>query len=180
MTDPVDEWAAGGVGTVEGKRLVSAMRADLQLSSVSSGDAPEEPIARLPLADRMQVALADKVREVRLSARLTDSPCCLVLAGASTPAYMEQLLRSSGRTVSRGKRILEINPQHPAVLALNAVAERTPDAPELAEWMELLYDQAVLMEGSPVEDPNRLSKQICKLLGRALELGGAEPQEDRS
>jgi molecular chaperone HtpG len=169
LTDPVDEWAAAGIGEFQGKKLVSAMRADVPLSSSEEETAKkaEATTALGPLTERIAKILSEHVREVKISERLTDSPCCLVLASGASPAFMEQLLKSSGRPIPRSKRIFEINPTHPVIQNLNATLARKPDAPELDQWIEVLYQQALLAEGSAIEDPNRFAKQIATLLTQA-------------
>ena len=169
MTQAVDEWAAQGIGEFAGKRLVSAMDSNLSLTNSDAEKAKNEEVAATfqPLVERVGKVLGDQVREVRISTRLTDSPCCLVLAPGSTPAYMEQLLKGSGREVPHARRILEVNPAHPLIRNLGAALARDGEAPSIDQWIEVLYGQALLTEGSPIENPNRLAKHIAALLTTA-------------
>jgi molecular chaperone HtpG len=166
MTDPVDEWAAQGLREFQGKPLVSAMHADLKLEETEEAKREKEERAKGlgPLAERMKEVLKEHVREVRVSDRLTDSPCCLVVPEGGSHAFVERLLRERGRSVPRAKRILEVNPTHPIIEHLRAVQEREPGSPQVTEWVELLYDQALLTEGSSVEDPNRFARRMTALM----------------
>src|SRR5262249_39735325 len=148
MTDPIDEFATDALREYDGKPLVSAMRADLNL-----GETDEDKRARVeregalkPLLERVHAVLRDKVRDVRASDRLTASPCCLVVPEGAHHAYLEQLLRQSGREVPHAQRTLEVNPTHPLVEALRALHEREPGSERVAEWIEMLYEQALLTE----------------------------------
>jgi molecular chaperone HtpG len=176
LSDPVDEWVVDALREYRGKPLTSAMRADLSLGNDEPAEAPAE--GRAPLFERMKGLLGDKVREVRASKRLTDSPVCLVLPPGALPPTMERVLRASGRQVPPAARILEVNPTHPLVEHLAALVEREPASPKLGEWVELLYDQAVLLEGGTLDDPARFARRVNDLLRDAL-VGPAAPASPR-
>jgi molecular chaperone HtpG len=169
MTDPVDEWAAEAIGEYEGKKVVSAMRADLKFEDTpEKKKEKEESTTQLrPLLDKMKSVLGDAVVDVRVSDRLTESPSCLVLAGDGPHAFVDRLLRERGKNVPHAKRALEINPSHPVILALRALAEKQPDAERLKDWIEVLYDQALLTEGSALVDPNRFARRVTALMTEA-------------
>lgn len=165
LTDPVDEWAADALQKYKDKPLVSAMRSDLKLGDEKSEEETKQTEGALaPLCERIKSALGDKVREVRVSHRLTDSPVCLVVPEGGHHAQMEQLLRAAGRPAPTSKRIFEINPDHPLIRSLQQLNEREPGAAKLGEWVETLYDQAVLMEGGKLDDPNRFARRITALM----------------
>ncbi len=166
LSDPVDEWVVDALREYRGKPLTSAMRADLSLGD--DEPAAEAPPERAPFFERIKGLLGDKVREVRASKRLTDSPVCLVLPPGALPPAMERVLRASGRPVPPAARILEVNPSHPLVEHMAALAAREPDSPKLGEWVELLYDQALLLEGGTIDDPARFARRINDLLRDAL------------
>jgi molecular chaperone HtpG len=168
MTDPIDEWAAESLRTFEGKNLVSVMRADLKLGDGDEAKTKAEGEILLPLFDRIRAVLGARVTEVRASDRLTESPCFLVIAGAGPHGYVERLLREAGRDVPKTSRILELNPDHVIVRALQAlVTQGDAAAPRAAEWIEILYDQALLAEGAPIEDPSGFARRITSLLSAA-------------
>ena len=170
MTDPIDEWATESLRTFEGKNLVSAMRADLKIEATDDEKtARKADVEALgPLCARVRAVLGDRITEVRPSDRLTDSPACLVLAGAGPHGYVERLLREAGRDLPKSSRILELNPGHPIVRSLKTLADRgdadAASAPRLADWIEVLYDQALVAEGAPIEDPSGFARRITALL----------------
>ena len=166
MTDPIDEWAVNALGQWQEKELVSAMQADLDLDeSEEEAKAREEASEGLAgLTERFQSVLDEHISEVRLSNRLTDSPCCLVVPPGGQHAYMERVLRASGQDVPKMKRILELNPNHPLIQNLNSLQDMAPERAELTEWIETLYDQVLLTEGSPINDPGRFAQRMTALL----------------
>jgi molecular chaperone HtpG len=167
MTDPIDEWATESLGTFEGKRLLSAMRADLKIDATDEEKKARqaESEALRPLFERFRAVLGDRVTEVRTSDRLTDSPCCLVLASAGPHGYVERLLREAGRDLPKSSRILELNPEHGIVRSLKAQLERgDADPARVADWIEVLYDQALVAEGAPIADPGGFARRITHLL----------------
>jgi molecular chaperone HtpG len=166
LTDPVDEWAAQGLREFNGKPLVSALQADLKLQETAEEKREKEQRAESikSLTERIKEVLKDAVREVRVSDRLTDSPVCLVLPEGGSPAFLERLLREHGRSMPHAKRILEVNPAHPVIEHLNKLHARDAKSAQVTEWIELLHDQALLTEGSPLEDPNRFAKRLTALL----------------
>jgi molecular chaperone HtpG len=115
----------------------------------------------------VKAVLDDRIRDVKLSERLTDSPCCLVVPEGGHHAYLERLLRERGQKVPAVRRTLEVNPAHPLITALQTLHGREPDSARVAEWIEMLYDQALLTEGSRIEDPNRFAKRMTSLLQQA-------------
>jgi molecular chaperone HtpG len=166
LTDPVDEWAAQGLREFNGKPLVSALQADLKLQESDEEKKEKEQHAEglKSLTERMKEVLKGAVSEVRVTHRLTDSPVCLVLPEGGSPAFLERLLREHGRDMPRARRILEVNPSHPIVEHLRKLHERDATSEKVTEWIELLHDQALLTEGSPLEDPNRFARRMTALL----------------
>lgn len=171
LTDPVDEFATDGLGEYKGKKLVSAMRAELPLEKTDEEKREAERLKEglKGLFERVKKTLGDKVKDVRVSERLTDSPSCLVLDAQATPAFMERLMKDRGHAVSHKTRILEVNATHPLVRALGALVDKGAAEAEVDEWIELLYEQAVLTEGGALDDPNRFAKRVATLLTAAAE-----------
>jgi molecular chaperone HtpG len=171
MTDPVDTWAVEGLREFDGKPLVSAMDADLTLSDADEEGAEaakDEQKKRLePLLQKFTSVLGDKIAEVRVSDRLTDSAVCLVLPPGGLPPYLERILRAQQGGMPTQKRALEINPSHPLIESLEKLHAKSPDDPKLTEWIEVLHGQALLAEGSPVEDPARLVHRMTALMAEA-------------
>ncbi len=173
MTDPVDEWAVEGLGEWDDKKLVSATNADLELADDGDEDKKkerDEAAGTLEgLLAHMGTVLTENVREVRVSSRLTDSPVCLVVPEGGQNAYLERLLRSHDKSMPKTKRILEVKPTHPLIHAIRDAHGAAPESEQVNEWVEILYDQALLLEGSPVEDPARLARRMTTLLSKAME-----------
>jgi molecular chaperone HtpG len=169
MTDAVDEWAAEGLREFSGKKLVSAMRAELKLNETpdQKKEKEEKSVKLRPLLEKMKSVLSGWVEDVRVSDRLTDSPCCLVLSSGGPHAFVDRLLRERGKDVPRAKRILEVNASHPVIATLASLVEKDASAERLHDWIEVLYDQALLTEGSALEDPNRFAKRVTALMTEA-------------
>jgi molecular chaperone HtpG len=178
MTDPIDEWTTDSLRTFDGKKLVSAMRAELSIDSTEEEKKARqaESEALRPLFEKVRQVLGDRVTEVRASDRLTDSPSCLVLASTGPHGYVERLLREAGRDVPKASRIFELNAEHPIVQKLKALVEGgAGDAGldhRVTDWIEVLYDQALVSEGAPIDDPGAFAKRITSLLAAA---SGASP-----
>ena len=170
MTDAVDTWAAEAIAEIDGKKLVNAMRADVKLPS-SEEETKKNEEASKDFGALLSVAkksLEGKVADVRTSSRLVDSPACLVLGQGAMPAHLEKVIRQSGKEVPRGKRDLELNPTHPAVKRLAAIAAENPSDPRLDDFIVVLYEQSLVAEGSPLEDPNGFAKRLTSLLTQAV------------
>jgi molecular chaperone HtpG len=174
MVDTVDDWAVRGLAEVEGKPLRSAMDEKLELDEPKSEEEKAKEAEQKPLSDKLleqfKKVLAEQVSEVRVSDRLTDSPSCLVIPDGGLDPYIERLLRAQqGAAMPSQKRILEVNTKHPLIATLAKLHERTPESSDVDEAIELVYDQALLSEGSPIEDPARVAKRLIKLLQASAE-----------
>jgi molecular chaperone HtpG len=168
MTDPVDHWVMGqgeGLEEFEDTKLLNVASADLDLGAKDAAENPEGDLSAL--RDRIRMQLQDQLSEVRLGERLVDSPACLVVPDGGISSQFERLVRAAQPELAMPsqKRILEINPKHPLVKALEAAREK--DAPELPDLLTLLYEQALIAEGSPVEDPAALARRIHQLMLKA-------------
>ena len=166
LTDPVDDWVMEALHTYRDKKIVSAMHADVKVDSSAEAKTILEAKATSfkSLLDFMKEVLGDKVKEVRVTDRLADSPACLVVEKGGTHGYVERLFRERGQMVHKHPRSLEINPQHPLVLSMFDIHAKNPGDAQLRSWTELLFDQAVLTEGNSLEDPGAFSRKITELL----------------
>jgi molecular chaperone HtpG len=169
MTDPVDEWVVQTVTMYEEKHLKAIDRGDLELDSEEEKKAHE---AKKEEAQKefggvisfIQETLKEKVKEVRLSSRLTESACCLVADEQGLNANMEKILKSMNQEVPEAKRILELNPDHPIMVVMTAMFDQDQTNVRLADYCELLFDQALLTEGTPIKDPLRFTKLVSELM----------------
>ena len=168
MTDAVDSFAVDNLDEVDGVKLESATSTGLSLEDDATPEKTKERAESIKdLREHLRRKLQDQVSEVRVSTRLTDSPACLVMPEGGLPPYMERLLRANQKDAPKSKRILEVNPDHALVKNLERLAEKDPESEKLGEWIELLFEQALLAEGSPVEDPVRFATRLTTLLEEA-------------
>lgn len=168
LTDPVDELWSAQVTEYEGKpfRSVSRGEADLDSKDEKKDEAAEkEKAGRFgKLVEDLKKALDEKVKEVRLSSRLTSSPSCLVGEDFDMTPQMEELLRATGQEVPKVKRILEINPDHPLVQRLEKIHGNSSEDPDVARYGDVLFGLAMLAEGGRLEDPAAFSREVADLL----------------
>ncbi len=170
MTDPIDEWVVDGLRSFDERDFVSAAKGALDLpESDEEKEEREEKAGTLEgLIAGMKTALGEHVEDVRVTSRLTDSPACLVVGEGGIAPHVERLLRAQNMEMPAQKRILEINPAHPVVERLNTLAADESGGEELSEWAHLLYDQALIAEGSPPSDPVSFARRITRLLEAKL------------
>jgi molecular chaperone HtpG len=168
MTDPVDAFVVEQLEAPGGKPLISVTAADLKLGDEKGSTAEAQAVVAAPLIERFRKALEGKVSEVRVSTRLADAPACLVVPQGGLESHVERMLRLRNADLPQSKRILELNLEHPLIHGLGELCARSPDAPQIQDYVELVYDQALLAEGSPVDDPVRLARRIAELGSRVL------------
>lgn len=164
LTDPVDEVWVDAVGEVDGKRLRSVAKGDVDLSGVGT-DAQEdtdEPDAAefADLLAWLGEELEDEVKQVRLSHRLTESAACMVGDEFDMTPQLEAMYRASGMELPTSKRILELNPSHPLVERLRSQHAQDPSAAELKDTARLISGAAVLAEGGTLADPAAFAKLL--------------------
>jgi molecular chaperone HtpG len=166
LTDPVDEIWVEAVPDYDGKKLQSIARGSVDLPKDSEEPEPEGDFA--PLLTFLKEKLDERVKEVRLSHRLTTSAACLVSDADDITPTLERMYRAMGQEGPRVKRILELNPNHPLVSGLRAAHERQADDPALPDTAELLYGTALLAEGGDLDDPARFAKLLADRLARTV------------
>jgi molecular chaperone HtpG len=169
MTDPVDEWVVQAVTSYNDKHLKAIDRGDLELDSEEEKKAQEAKKEEAQkeyggIISYIQETLKEKVKEVRLSSRLTESACCLVADEMGLNANMEKILKAMNQDVPEAKRILELNPDHPIMQVMTSMYEKNKEDAKLADYCELLFDQALLTEGSPIKDPLKFTKLVSELM----------------
>ncbi len=147
----------------KGKKFKSAIKGDVTLDKTEKEEKEKAGKKYRKLLDLIQDRL-DDVKEVRLSGRLKDSACCLVGDEGEMDLQMENLLKSMGQEVPERKRILEINPSHPIFEAMNKIFKEDRKSKVLADYTDLLYNQALLFEGSKPKDSAAFAKAISRLM----------------
>ncbi|MEU3254295.1 molecular chaperone HtpG [Streptomyces sp. NPDC006997] len=172
LTDPVDEVWTDAVGEFDGKPLRSVAKGEIDLGDGTddTSDAEREKLDQeyADVLGWLMERLADDVKEVRLSSRLTVSPACVVSDADDITPALENMYRAMGQEVPPAKRILELNPGHPLVRGLREAFAEREDRAGLAETAELLHGLAVLAEGGQPKDPARFVKLMADRLERAL------------
>ena len=162
LSDRVDEWMLSFFTEFGGKQMTSVAKGGLDLGNLSDEKEKKEHEETeknfKDLLDRMKLALEDKVKEVRVTFRLTDSPACLVADENELSGNLLRMLKAAGQQAPDTKPILEINPEHPLLLKLKS------DDQHFDEWTKVLFDQALLAEGGQLNDPAAYVKRINQLL----------------
>ncbi|WP_076592153.1 molecular chaperone HtpG [Herminiimonas arsenitoxidans] len=162
LTDRVDEWMLSFIEEFEGKELASVAKGDLDLGQLEDEaekkQHQETEDQYKELVAKMQTALADKAKEVRITFRLTDSPACLVAEEHELSANLMRMLKAAGQNAPDAKPILEINPDHPLVQRLKYEEAKFDD------WSNILFDQALLAEGGNLNDPAGFVKRLNEML----------------
>jgi len=174
LTDPVDEWVVQTLTEYAEKPLKAVDRGDISLDSEEEQKEKEKKReeAQKEFSDLISLIsdrLKDKVKEVRFSNRLTDSACCLVADQYGMNANMERIMKAMNQTVPDAKRILELNPDHAILKAMASIHQKDAAASSLADYADLLYDQALLTEGSTIKDPLRFTKLVSDLMVKAAQ-----------
>jgi molecular chaperone HtpG len=182
LYERVDEWLASSLTEFEGKPLQSVAKGDLDLGKLADAAEKNEQQRQASeyqeLVDRIGKILGDKVKEVRVTHRLTGSPACLVSDRYGMSMNLERLLKAAGQKVPASKPILEINPTHPIVQGLKYESDEF----RFSDWSHILFDQALLAEGGQLEDPasfvKRLNELMLALAGKAGPSTTASTAED--
>jgi len=175
LAERIDEWMMGQLDSYEGKRFKDASRGDLELGGLASDADRQQHDARLReskgLLKRIRDALGERVTEVRVSERLSESPACLVIGERDLPERMRRALESLGQKAPQARPLLEVNVEHPLIRYLDGIT----DGIRFAELAQLLYDQAALAEGAPLANAPEYVQRLNRLLVRLTAPPAAAP-----
>ena len=160
MYDRIDEWMVSHLREYAGKPLRHIAKGELPLDEAEKKKQEEATEAARPLLERLKRLLGERVEEVRVSARLTDSPSCLALDEYAMAPHLVRLLREAGQPVPESRPTLEINPQHALVRRLEATA----DDAQATDLALLLLEQAELTAGAQLADPAAFVQRVNRLL----------------
>lgn len=163
LCDRIDEWWVAHMPEYAGKRFQSVAKGDIDLGEqvAEKDEKIDEEFSEV--IKNIKEALGDKVKEVRLSHRLTDSPACLVTDEDEMSAHLQRLLKAAGQAYASGKPILEINPKHLLIRNLLGASQD-----KIQEWSQILFDQSILAEGGQIEDPGSFVKRLNQVLLQSL------------
>ena len=181
LVDPIDEWLVMHLTEYDDKPLTSVMKGELDLGDVAAEEeTPDEGDGdsdHASVLERFREALSERVKDVRVTRRLSASPACLVSEEYELSRHLERILDAAGQKVDAAKPILEINPDHPMVVRLAAET----DASRQQDWADLIFEQALLSEGGRLEDPAAFVRRMNALIvtlaqrDRPDPTGGEEP-----
>ena len=163
LSDRIDEWMMSYLTEFDGKSFQSVSKADDALSKLADEESEEQKeasIALEPFVERVKTLLGDRVKEVRLTHRLTDTPAIVTTEANDMSTQMAKLFAAAGQAVPEVKYLFELNPDH----ALVKRAADTQDEAQFVEWVELLLDQAMFAERGTLEDPNQFIRRMNQLL----------------
>jgi molecular chaperone HtpG len=167
LSERVDEWLVANLAEYEGKALVSVAKGELDLSKLQTEEENKEQARQAgehrALVAKLKDVLGDRVKDVRVTSRLTQSPSCLVADEHDMGGNLARILKAVGQKGLDTKPILEINPAHPMVRRLEQEKAR------FADWGNLLFDQALLAEGGQLDDPAGFVRRMNELM---LEMAG--------
>jgi molecular chaperone HtpG len=165
MFDRIDEWMLGYLHEYAGKKLRNAAKGELDLDALGGAADKEAREAATkaaePLVGKLKELLGERVRDVRVGQRLTDSPSCLVLDEYDMALHLQRLMREAGQDVPVSKPVLEINPEHPLVKRI----ESETDTGRATDIGLLLFEQAQLLEGARLDDPAAFVRRMNALVG---------------
>ncbi len=164
MHDRIDEWLMSHLQEFDGKQFQDIARGELDLGDLDNEEEKEKKEESekefKALVERIQEQLKERVKEVRLTHRLTDSPACLAIDDHDMGLQMRKIMEASGQALPESKPIFEINPQHPLVQRLDKEA----DEERFADLVSVMFGQAELAEGGQLDDPGEFSAHLNKLL----------------
>jgi molecular chaperone HtpG len=160
MSDRIDEWMIGSLSEYEGKKLKSAAKGDVPLDDADKARQEEATKEAEPLLKKLKDLLGDRVGDVKVSARLTDSPSCLALSDYEMAPHLARLLREAGQEMPESKPTLEINPQH----ALLKRVEAEGDEAKAKDLATLLLEQAEISAGAQLPDPSAFVQRMNRVL----------------
>jgi molecular chaperone HtpG len=164
LADRVDEWLVSSLTEFDGKPLRSVTQGDLELGKLEDEQEKEQKKKAdkdfKDLLAQAKKVLGERVKDVRITHRLTTSPACLVTDSHDMSANLERILKAAGQHVPGTKPILELNPDHALIRRL----KDEPDQAHFNDWVELLFDQSLLSEGGQLDDPASFVRRMNELL----------------
>lgn len=176
LTDPVDEFWVPSVGSFDDLPFRSVTRGGVDLDKINDTETKDQEPAKeaestpdsQPAIAALKLALGDAVKDVRSSARLTRSACCLIADEDGLDMHLERMMKQHNRLDAVSPRILEVNPNHPVIVKLSEIAQRDAKAKEIELAAHLLLDQARIAEGEPVADPAAFAERLGALMEKGL------------
>lgn len=160
LSDRVDEWLVGYLSEFDGKKLQSISKGKFDLEPEENEKVKEEEKTLAPMLKQIKDVLGDRVKEVQFTHRLTISPACVIADEGDMGMEMQRILQAAGQKVPQSKPIFELNPDHALIKRLHDIADESL----FAEWVTMLFEQAVLAEGGQLDNPADFVNRVNKLL----------------
>tara|TARA_B100000035_G_scaffold297336_1_gene290025 strand:- start:555 stop:2423 length:1869 start_codon:yes stop_codon:yes gene_type:complete len=164
LSDRVDEWLVSSLHEFDGKKLQSIAKGDLDLGKLDTEEqkAEKEKIEKeaKSIVEKINKSLGDKVKEVKVTHRLTNSPACLVVGEHDISGNLERILKAAGQSTPENKPILEVNPNHELIKKLEKIEENQL----FNDYSSVIFDQAILAEGGQLDDPIGYVNKVNKFL----------------
>ena len=164
LSDRVDEWLVSSLHEFDGKKLQSIAKGDLDLGKLDTEEqkAEKEKIEKEAknIVEKIKKSLGDKVKEVKVTHRLTNSPACLVVGEHDISDNLERILKAAGQSTPENKPILEVNPNHELIKKLEKIEENQL----FNDYSSVILDQAILAEGGQLDDPIGYVNKVNKFL----------------
>lgn len=169
LTDPIDEFVIPSLTEYKGKKLKPVDKAEVEADEVTKVNAEEHEKTYKTFIEMLKEKITE-VQDVRLTTRLKESASCLVSDEGMPGANMERIMQRMGQTdgMPTGQRILELNPEHPAVEGLQKLFDSNPEDERIESFSRLLYEEAVIAEGSKLNDPVGFARRVNELLLKSL------------
>ncbi|MGL1903834.1 MAG: molecular chaperone HtpG [Fibrobacterales bacterium] len=173
LVDPIDEWVTQSLSEFDGKKLKNITKGDIDLDDDETKEenkkAEKEAKSKLKgIIEAIQAKLDADIKEVRISKRLKDSPCCLIADENDMGANMERIMKMSGQELPKSKKIMEINPDHKIWQHVDTLFKADKKDATVNEWIEVMYDQALLAEGTELKSPGDFVKKMNALLSKTV------------
>ncbi len=164
LSERIDEWLVAHLNEFDGKKLQSVAKGDLDLGEVEDEKQKEAQKQKekdfSDLVKHVKETLGDKVNDVQITHRLTDSPACIIVSEDELGGHMQRMLKAAGQEVPQVKPVLELNPEHPIVVSLKDEA----DTERFSEISHMLLEQSILAEGGHLDDPAQFIRRVNKLM----------------
>lgn len=160
LSDKIDEWLVGYLSEFAGKKLQSISKGKIDLDDEDTAQIKEQEKTLEPLINHIKTVLADRVKDVLVTNRLTESPACIIADENDMGLEMQRILQSAGQQIPISKPIFEINPEHALIKRLHDIQ----DDNQFELWVVMLFEQAVLAEGGQLDNPADFVNRVNKLL----------------
>ena len=163
MTEDIDDFIMGSLLEFKGKKVKSVIKGDIQIGKEKVNEKEFKDFLKF-----IKNELKDKISDVRFSGRLKDSPCCLVAGENDIDPHMAKIFEAMGQQVPEVTKTFEINPEHNLIKKLNELYKKDSKNSKLKKYIHLLYNQALILEGSKPENLSLFANEIVELMNETL------------